>query len=138
MNNMQDNENQPSTNSKTSSFDLKGAYITGGVISAETVTAHQIGGNITITPEQKQNLAEAAAEIQQLLNQLEQTYPTTTTSEQLIVAAEAIKHIEGNPNLKKRAIRAITEGGLAAFEKAIDNPAGAFIVGAIKGWQEAE
>jgi hypothetical protein len=30
------------------------------------------------------------------------------------------------------------EEGLAAFEKAIDNPAGAFIVAAIKGWQEAE
>jgi hypothetical protein len=27
---------------------------------------------------------------------------------------------------------------LAAFEKAIDNPAGAFIVAAIKGWQEVE
>jgi cell division protein ZapA (FtsZ GTPase activity inhibitor) len=138
MTNIQCNENQPNATSKTSSFDLKGAYIAGGVVNAQTVTARQIGGNISITPEQKQNLAEAAAEIQQLLKQLEQTYPMTTTSEQLIVAAEAIKHIESNPNLKKRAIRAITEGGLAAFEKAIDNPAGAFIVGAIKGWQEAE
>ncbi|MBD2211893.1 pentapeptide repeat-containing protein [Nostoc linckia FACHB-104] len=97
----------------------------------------QIQGNY-YTAAQQQNLAQAAAEIQVLLKQLEQTYPTTTTSEQMIVAAEAIKHIESNPSLKKRAINAAKEGGLPALEKAIDNPAGAFIVGAIKGWQEAE
>lgn len=85
--------------------------------------------------QQKQDLAQAAAEIQQLLNQLEQSYPSTTTSEQMVVAAEAIKRIENNPSLKKRAINAAKEGGLAALEKAIDNPAGAFVVGAIKGWQ---
>ncbi|MCC5601297.1 pentapeptide repeat-containing protein [Nostoc favosum] len=85
-----------------------------------------------------QSLAEAAAEIQLLLKQLEQTYPTTTTSQQMVVAAEAINRIESNPTLKKRVINAVKEGGLAAFEKAIDNPAGAFIVGAIKGWQEVE
>ncbi|MCC5653935.1 hypothetical protein LC609_29990 [Nostoc sp. XA013] len=63
---------------------------------------------------------------------------TTTTSQQMVVAAEAINRIESNPILKKRVINAVKEGGLAAFEKAIDNPAGAFIVGAIKGWQEVE
>jgi hypothetical protein len=30
------------------------------------------------------------------------------------------------------------EGGLAALENALDNPAGAFITSAIKGWLEAE
>jgi hypothetical protein len=38
--------------------------------------------------------------------------------------------------MKQKVINAVKEGGLAAFEKAIDNPAGAFVVGAIKGWQE--
>ncbi|MHC5831784.1 MAG: hypothetical protein ACYT04_91390, partial [Nostoc sp.] len=55
-----------------------------------------------------------------------------TTSQQMVVAAEAINHIESNPLLKERVINAVKSGGLAAFEKAIDNPAGAFIVGAIK------
>jgi len=101
----------------------------------------QIGDNnkkSNYKDEQKQNLAQTAGEIQQLLKVLEKSYPTTTTSQQMVVAAEAIKHIESNPSLKKRAINAAKEGGLAAFEKAIDNPAGAFIVGAIKGWQEVE
>ncbi|MCC5668422.1 pentapeptide repeat-containing protein [Nostoc sp. CHAB 5784] len=87
---------------------------------------------------QPQSLAQAAADIQLLLKQLEQTYPTTTTSQQMVVAAEAINRIESNPLLKERVINAVKSGGLAAFEKAIDNPAGAFIVGAIKGWQEVE
>jgi hypothetical protein len=87
---------------------------------------------------QPQSLAQAAAEIQKLLKQLEQTYPTTTTSQQMVVAAEAINRIESNPTMKQKVINAVKEGGLAAFEKAIDNPAGAFIVGAIKGWQEVE
>jgi uncharacterized protein YjbI with pentapeptide repeats len=100
---------------------IKGSYIEGNYYAAG-----------------QQNLAQASGEIQQLLKQLEQSYPSTTTSEQMVVAAEAIKCIESNPSLKKRAINAAKEGGLAAFEKAIDNPAGAFIVGAIKGWQEVE
>ncbi|MHC5614957.1 MAG: pentapeptide repeat-containing protein [Nostoc sp.] len=87
---------------------------------------------------QPQSLAQAAAEIQLLLKQLEQTYPTTSTSQQMVVAAEAVNRIESNPLLKERVINAAKEGGLAAFEKAIDNPAGAFIVNAIKGWQEVK
>lgn len=100
------------------------------------INAEKLAG--TINEAEKQNLAEAAAEIRQLLLQLSQTYPTNTTAEKMVVAAEAINRIENNPNWKQRAINAAKEGGLAAFEKAIDNPAGAFVVGAIQGWQEAE
>lgn len=92
----------------------------------------------TIYEAQKQNLAEAAAEIRQLLEELSQTYPTSTTGQKMEVAAKAIDRIESDPIWKQRAINALTEGGLAAFEKAIDNPIGAFVVGGIKGWQETE
>ncbi|MBW4566000.1 MAG: pentapeptide repeat-containing protein [Mojavia pulchra JT2-VF2] len=110
---------------------------TGGGNYNERIERDYIQGNYYAAG-QPQSLAEAAVEIQLLLKQLEQTYPTTTTSQQMVVAAEAINRIESNPTLKKRAINAAKEGGLAALEKAIDNPAGAFIVGAIKGWQEVE
>ena len=83
-------------------------------------------------------VAEAAADIQQLLQQLEQTNPTSTTTEQMVVATKAIEEIENNPTLKQRIINAAKEGGLAALEKALDNPVGAFITSAIKGWLEAE
>lgn len=110
---------------------------TGGGNYNERIERDYIQGNYYAAG-QPQSLAQAAADIQLLLKQLEQTYPTTTTSQQMVVAAEAINRIETNPLLKKRVINAVKEGGLAAFEKAIDNPAGAFIVGAIKGWQEVE
>ncbi|HYX17730.1 MAG TPA: pentapeptide repeat-containing protein [Nostoc sp.] len=110
---------------------------TGGGNYNERIERDYIQGNYYAAG-QPQSLAQAAAEIQQLLKQLEQTYPSTTTSQQMVVAAEAINRIESNPTLKIRVINAVKEGGLAAFEKAIDNPAGAFIVGAIKGWQEVE
>ncbi|NEO53625.1 MAG: hypothetical protein F6K54_11355 [Okeania sp. SIO3B5] len=86
---------------------------------------------------QEQNLAETVAEVQQILQQLSQSYSTNTTTEQMIVATETIKKIESDPNLKQKLISAGTSGGLAAFEKALDNPVGAFIVSAIKGWQES-
>jgi hypothetical protein len=84
----------------------------------------------------QQSLVTAAQEIQQLLKELSQTYPTKTTSDQMIVAAEAIKRIESDPSLKQRILSAAKEGGLSAFEKTLDNPLGAFITGAIKGWLE--
>lgn len=110
---------------------------TGGGNYNEQIQGDYVQGNY-YAAEQPQRLAETVTEIQLLLKQLEQTYPTTTTSQQMVVAAEAVNRIESNPLLKERVINAVKLGGLAAFEKAIDNPAGAFIVGAIKGWQEVE
>jgi hypothetical protein len=124
---------------KQSNFNLQGAQFAGGLVDAETVNAHQIGGNITnYTPEQKQNLAEAAAEIQQLLNQLEQTYPTTTTSEKMSVVARAVDKIENNPTLKTRVIGALKAGGTEAFKELIDNPLINILLASIEGWQDAE
>ncbi|WP_152591321.1 hypothetical protein [Nostoc sphaeroides] len=46
---------------------------------------------------QGQNLAQAAADIQQFLSQLSQTYSTTTTSQKMTVVARAVDEIENNP-----------------------------------------
>ncbi|OUL22393.1 hypothetical protein BV378_24850 [Nostoc sp. RF31YmG] len=110
---------------------------TGGGDYNERIEGNYIKGNYYAAG-QPQSLAEAAAEIQLLLKQLEQTYPTTTKSQQMRVAAEVVDRIESNPEFKKRVIKAVKDGSLAAFEKAIDNPFGAFITEAIKSWQEFE
>ena len=102
---------------------------------------HMSGGEIkgnakvagVINEAKEQDLAEAAAEIQALLKQLEQTYPTNTTTEQMVVAAKAIEQIESNPTWKSKAIAAFKQGSLKAIET---HPIGAFVVGAIKGWLE--
>jgi uncharacterized protein YjbI with pentapeptide repeats len=124
---------------KQSNFNLQGAQFAGGLVDAETVTANQIGGNITnYTPEQRQNLAQAAAEIQQLLNQLGQTYPTNTPLEKQIVVTEALKQIESNPTLKARVIGALKVGGTEALKEFLDHPVVNVLLAALEGWQNAE
>lgn len=136
---VQGNQNQQNMKNKTSKFDLRNAQFAGGLVDAETVNAHQIGGNITnYNPEQRQNLAQAAAEIQQLLQQLEQTNPTTTTSEKMTVVAKAIDEIEKNPTLKARVIGALKSGGTEAIKELVDHPLVNILMASIEGWQEAE
>ena len=117
---------------------------TGGGNYIENVTGNYIQGNYYANGE-PQSLAEAAAEIHELLQQLESTYSNNsvhTTEDDITshqrVANEAMQRIESNPSWRQRVINAVKEGGLAAFEKAIDNPAGAFVAGAIKGWEEID
>ncbi|WP_242063054.1 pentapeptide repeat-containing protein [Nostoc sp. FACHB-145] len=124
---------------KESNFNLQNAQFGGGLVNAETVTAQQIGGNITnYNPKQKQNLAQAAADIQQLLDQLSQTYPTATTSEKMTVVARAVDEIESDPTLKARVIGALKAGGTEAFKELIDHPLVNILLASIEGWQEAE
>jgi uncharacterized protein YjbI with pentapeptide repeats len=139
INNVQGENNQQRVSNKSSSFNLQGAQFAGGLVNADTVNAHQIGGNITnYSTEQKQNLAQAAAEIQQLLNQLSQTYPTATTSQKMSVVAKAVDEIESNPTLKARVIGALKAGGTEALKELIDNPLINILLASIEGWQEAE
>lgn len=124
---------------KQSNFDLKGAQFAGGLVNADTVTAQQIGGNITnYSTEQKQNLAEAAAEIQQLLNQLGQSYPTNTPLEKQIAVTEALKQIDSNPTLKARVIGALKSGGTEALKELVDHPLVNILLATLEGWQDAE
>ena len=74
----------------------------------------------------KTNLADAAAEIQALLEQLSKTYPE---SSKLEIAGKAEKEIKQNPDLKAKAIKALKAGTLEAIKT---HPAGAFVVEAIK------
>ncbi|NEQ85927.1 MAG: hypothetical protein F6K26_39315 [Moorea sp. SIO2I5] len=89
-------------------------------------------------PEQKQNLAEAAAEIQQLLETLDKTYPTDTTTGKIKVAAAAVEQIETNPALSNRVVSALKAGGVSAFEQLLNHPAASFVIGALEDWQETQ
>lgn len=89
-------------------------------------------------PEQKQNLAEAAAEIQQLLETLSKTYPTDTTTGKMEVAAAAFEQIQTNPDLSNRVLSALKAGGVSAFEQLLNHPAASFVIGALQDWQETQ
>ncbi|MDZ7970421.1 MAG: pentapeptide repeat-containing protein [Nostoc sp. DedSLP03] len=139
INNVQGENNQQRVSNKTSNFNLQNAQFGGGLVNADTVNAEQIGGNITnYNTEQRQNLAQAATDIQQLLNQLSQSYPTATTSQKMAVVARAVDEIENNPTLKARVIGALKAGGTEAFKELIDHPLVNILLASIDGWQEAE
>jgi hypothetical protein len=80
----------------------------------------------------KQSLADAAAEIQKLLKQLEQTNPTATEVQKEAFVSAAIP-----PTKKERLINALTEGGKGAIEEFLDNPYINVAMKIIEGWKNA-
>ena len=123
---------------KISKHDLRGATFAGGFVDADTVHAQQIGGDINnYPPEQRQNLADAAAEIQQLLQQLEQSYPNATEVEkQSALAVTLQQEIKQNPTFRARLKNALKEGGIEAL-KVLFAPIG-IPIEMVRGWIEAE
>lgn len=105
---------------------------------------HMSGGTIeegakvagVINEAQQQNLTEAAAQIQQLLEQLDKSYPTDTTAGKMAIATEAIKQIQANPTLMARVLSAINAGGASALESFLNHPAASFVIGALQDFQE--
>ena len=88
-----------------------------------------------INETEQQNLVDAATEIQQLLEQLTDSYPTTTSREKNIVVGEAVEQIENNPTLKIKVINALKAGSIEAFKEAVNHPLINILVATIEGWQ---
>ncbi|MEZ2228023.1 HEAT repeat domain-containing protein [Microcoleus sp.] len=97
-----------------------------------TGAAGNVEGDFINNP--PQNLVDAAAEIQQLLNQIAQN-PTVPES----VVAEAIHNkIKENPTLKQRLRSALKAGGIEALKAIFNHPLVSVPIETIKGWIEAE
>lgn len=94
------------------------------------------GDIINLSGEQQQTLAEAAAEIQQLLEQLGTTYAIDTPEGQAVATEAVVKKIQGDGMLKRRLFSAGQAAAIAAIEKAVDHPLVAPVVAALKDWQE--
>ncbi len=92
--------------------------------------------NVTQNNYSSQNLVDAAREIQQLLDQLAQTYPTNTQTEKMVVVTKAVEQIENNPSLKERTVSALKAAGVEGFKELIDNPLVNILIAAIEGWKE--
>jgi uncharacterized protein YjbI with pentapeptide repeats len=101
-------------------------------------SVYGVAGNVegdfnNYLPEQKQNLAEAAADIQKIINQLAQTNPTTDA------VTEAIhQEIKRNPTLKARLISALKAGVLEGLKTFVNHPLFNIPAETIKGFLEAE
>lgn len=89
--------------------------------------------NTFIQAEQKKTLAEAAAEIQKLLKQLEQSNPTATDFDKIVYVND-----ETTPSFKRRVVGALQAGGEAAIEEFLDNPYVNVGKAVVKGWIKPE
>ncbi|MBD2608313.1 hypothetical protein H6G81_28300 [Scytonema hofmannii FACHB-248] len=119
---------------ESSKYDMRGANFQGGF--AETNYGKMIENQHNY--DAQSNLVEAAAQIQQLLKQLEATNPTTTEIEKLAVVAKASEEIKKNSTLKAQIINALKAGGTEAFKEAVDHPLVNVLIATVQGWQEAK
>lgn len=99
-----------------------------------SVSAQQFGNQNTLNNFQQNDLINTAAEIQQLLQLLEQSYPSETLPQKATLVEEAVKRIESKPTLKQRVTGVIKSAGTEAFKEAVDHPLINIFVAGIEGW----
>ena len=90
------------------------SHMSGGEIKDN---AKVVGKMNIYASEQKQTLAEAAAEIQKLLKQLRQTNPDATEDDKI-----AYVNDETTPSFKRKAAAALKAAGETAIDEFFDNP----------------
>lgn len=78
------------------------------------------------------SLAEVAAEIHQLLEQLEQAYPTHTPIEKLLAVTGALRIIETNPLVKDRIMDALKSSGTEVLQQLINHPLSKILLAALE------
>jgi hypothetical protein len=89
-----------------------------------------------INESQKPNLDEVVLEIEQLLEQLENSYQIDTTSQKMKMVVEAIELIERNPSLYQKILSACKGGTVQALTQSFNHPVGIFIIKTFEYWQK--
>ncbi|PZO41190.1 MAG: GTPase [Pseudanabaena frigida] len=83
-----------------------------------------------------QNLAEAAKEIKELLDQLSEEYNPNTEKGQNLMKDEAVNAIKKDSPLQQKIVEALKEGSVTALEEAINHPVAKIVIATIKGFLE--
>jgi hypothetical protein len=111
-----------------------GNFGIGQMSGGEIQDGARVGG--IINESQPKSLAEVAKEIQELLDQLSQTYPTTKTTEKMAVVGKAIDIIEENPSFKSKIIKVLKAVGTESFKEAVDHPLANILMAGVEAWME--
>ncbi|MGL5083478.1 MAG: pentapeptide repeat-containing protein [Microcoleaceae cyanobacterium] len=82
------------------------------------------------------DLARVAEELEQVILQVDEVYPTRAISEQMRAAAEVICQVEHTSELKQLVSNTLRSGNLKVFERVIAHPMGYFVIAALQSWQE--
>jgi uncharacterized protein YjbI with pentapeptide repeats len=135
--------NSPNQNQENNNMNNSGnnRHITTGRDYRETNVNDQgtyVEGDYHNNSQQKQSLAKAAAEIQNLLEQLDKSYPSDTTTGKMEIATGVIQYIDRNPDLAARLSSALKAGSVQAFTQFLNHPAASFVVGALDDWQKTK
>jgi hypothetical protein len=112
-----------------------GDKVMGNKVQIGTVRGDAVAGNKIVN---EQNLAEAAKDIQDLIEQLAQTYPTDTMPAKVGFANAIVQHIDANASLSQRLLSAGRAGSIAALGQALNHPLASFVIAAIEDWQKSK
>lgn len=113
--------------------DIGTAKVTQNIYGSQSVVTGLVEGDQNIyAPPDKQTLAQVLAEIQKLLQQLEQSNPAASEAEK-----EAFVTIALSPTARQRAVSALQSVGKAAIEEFLDNPYVNMAIAFIEGWRKA-
>ena len=102
--------------------------------------ANQLSGNASqvYNAAQDKSLAEAAQEIQALLDQLSETYPTETRREKFDLAEVAAEQAKANLTLWQRIVSAIDAGTIGAVGEMLSHPVATFFIDAAQDLAETK
>ena len=135
---MADSRSQADSSVDSAKYNLSGAKVSGfapeshnsAVVAGENVTGNTVVGNQQNLSQPAQTLAEAAAEIQQLLRQLEASNPTATLAEQ-----QSFVNLGISPTLKQRFAGALQAGWQEAVAQWVENKYAKVAIALLEGWQ---
>ena len=128
-------ENQAKRLIKTNTYNEQtGNFGIGHMSGGEIQDGAKVGG--IINESQQKSLAEVAKEIQELLYQFSQPYPTTKTTEKMEVVGKVIDIIEENPSFKSKIIKVLKAVGTESFKEAVDHPLANILMAGIQAWTE--
>lgn len=97
---------------------------------------NEVKNSFNTTKQDFAAIAEIAAEIQSLLEQLEKFYSTETTTGKMKIATEAIECIDRDPNLAKPILSALKAGDISSLQQLLNHPAASFTIAALQDWQK--
>jgi hypothetical protein len=117
---MEDQKKQVNAGRTIYYYEQSGQFGIGHMSDSEIKDQAKVAG--IINEAEQRNLAEVAKEIQQLLDQLSETYPTTTTSEKYEIVSKAISTIESNSSLKTKVIHVLKAVGSESLKQAVNHP----------------
>ena len=95
--------------------------------------AGTVEGDMVVNP--KQSIADSAAEIQELLEFLNNSYGGDLPEDKQAEVEVAVKAIEKDPALRERLVSAFKAGGIEAVKEITDNPYVNILLAAYEGFK---